>query len=105
MIEVLNSTDRGNLMRLIADVHGAVEPLRALAATEGPLLILGDLINFVDYRTYDGIVAEVCGRDFVEDLGTGTVGTEHQRLDSDALSDRIECSGVRPAPVRFAVRR
>ena len=55
-------------MLLIADVHGAAEPLRRVAAMPGPLLVLGDLINFIDYRTNDGIVAEVSGRDLVDEF-------------------------------------
>ena len=53
-------------MILIADVHGASAKLRRLVATlDQPLLVLGDLINFTDYRTYDGILADLAGRDFV----------------------------------------
>ncbi len=56
-------------MILIADVHGAVTKLRALvAATDEQLVVLGDLINFVDYRTMDGILAELAGRDWVRRL-------------------------------------
>ena len=50
-------------MLLVADVHGAVEPLRRVAALDEPLLILGDLINFIDYRDSSGIIAEVSGSD------------------------------------------
>lgn len=53
-------------MRLISDVHGAFASLRELAGTsQEPLLILGDFVNFVDYRTGDGIVADVFGKGFV----------------------------------------
>jgi Icc-related predicted phosphoesterase len=48
-------------MLLVADVHGAVEPLRRIASLDEPLLILGDLINFIDYRDSSGIIAEVSG--------------------------------------------
>jgi len=51
-------------MRLIADVHGAVEALRRVVTQPGPLLILGDLINFIDYRTNQGIVTEISGQEF-----------------------------------------
>lgn len=53
-------------MRLIADVHGAVEFLEKVAREPGPLLILGDLINFIDYRTNEGIVTEVSGKEFTD---------------------------------------
>jgi len=53
-------------MRLIADVHGATEALRRVVAQPGPLLILGDLINFIDYRTNEGIVTDISGREFTD---------------------------------------
>ncbi len=51
-------------MRLVADVHGAVEALERVARLGGPLLVLGDLINFIDYRTNEGIVTDVSGVEF-----------------------------------------
>jgi Icc-related predicted phosphoesterase len=53
---------------LISDVHGAVDALRRVAPGDSPLLILGDLINFIDYRNNEGIVSEVAGIDFVEEV-------------------------------------
>ena len=53
-------------MQIIADVHGAVEFLRRTASQPGPLLILGDLINFIDYRTNEGIVTDISGKDFTD---------------------------------------
>ncbi|MCB2222982.1 MAG: metallophosphoesterase [Actinobacteria bacterium] len=55
-------------MLLISDVHGAWEALAAVADTDEPLLVLGDLVNLVDYRTMDGILAEVFGRPLVEEV-------------------------------------
>ncbi|MDH3539700.1 MAG: metallophosphoesterase [Acidimicrobiia bacterium] len=56
-------------MILVADVHGASDKLRRLVARlDQPLLVLGDLINFTDYRTYEGILADLAGRDFVRHL-------------------------------------
>ncbi len=55
-------------MKLIADVHGAVAKLRAVAALPGPLLILGDLINFIDYRSNQGIVTDVSGKEFTDEM-------------------------------------
>ena len=45
-------------MLLVADVHGEFNALSRLVRTGEPLLILGDLINYVDYRTLDGIAAD-----------------------------------------------
>ncbi len=52
-------------MQIVADVHGAFDALAELARSGEPLLVLGDLINYVDYRTMDGIAAEVLGKAFV----------------------------------------
>jgi Icc-related predicted phosphoesterase len=47
----------------ISDVHGAVEHLPAVARDCDALLVLGDLINVLDYRSWDGILVQVFGRD------------------------------------------
>ena len=52
-------------MILVADVHGAFDALARVAALGEPLLILGDLLNVVDHRTHEGILAEVVGREVV----------------------------------------
>lgn len=51
-------------MLILSDVHGEFEALAELAATGETLLILGDLINLLDYRTGEGIIADVMGGDF-----------------------------------------
>jgi Icc-related predicted phosphoesterase len=45
----------------ISDLHGAVEHLDAVARACDALLVLGDLINVLDYRNMDGILVEVFG--------------------------------------------
>lgn len=55
-------------MLIVADVHGEFDALRKLVKTGEALLILGDLINYVDYRTMDGIAADVLGREFVKQV-------------------------------------
>ena len=52
---------------LVSDVHGAFEALHRVAATREPLLILGDLVNLVDYRTMEGIIPDIVGRGLVEE--------------------------------------
>ncbi len=56
------------MIRIISDVHGAVAALRRVVPGDEPLLILGDLINFIDYRNNEGIVSEVAGREFVDEV-------------------------------------
>lgn len=55
-------------MILVADVHGAFDDLARVAAMGEPLLVLGDLLNFVDHRTHEGMLAEVLGRSVVAQL-------------------------------------
>jgi Icc-related predicted phosphoesterase len=55
-------------MLLVSDVHGAFDALAGVAARGETLLVLGDLLNFVDYRTMDGMLAEVAGKEFVARL-------------------------------------
>jgi Icc-related predicted phosphoesterase len=52
-------------MLLVADVHGAFADLARIARQGESLVMLGDFVNFVDYRTNDGILADVLGHGFV----------------------------------------
>jgi hypothetical protein len=50
---------------LISDVHGAFDDHRNEVAAGGEtLLVLGDLVNLMDYRTGEGITADLLGIDF-----------------------------------------
>lgn len=51
-------------MLLVSDVHGEFEALSQLARSGETLLILGDLINLLDYRTREGIITDVLGPGF-----------------------------------------
>lgn len=55
-------------MILIADVHDADAALARVAALGEPLLVLGDLANLIDYRTGEGIVADVVGIETVRTI-------------------------------------
>lgn len=55
-------------MLLVSDVHGAFDRLAEVARMGEPLLVLGDLLNFVDYRTHDGMLAKVAGKPFVAEM-------------------------------------
>jgi Icc-related predicted phosphoesterase len=50
-------------IHLISDLHGAVEPLREAARGCDVLLVLGDLINVLDYRSMEGILVDIFGRE------------------------------------------
>ncbi|MCY4620881.1 MAG: metallophosphoesterase [bacterium] len=55
-------------MLIVSDVHGAFTELARVASCGGPLLVLGDLLNFVDYRTGRGIAADVYGPDYAREF-------------------------------------
>ena len=55
-------------MIFISDVHHGLSGLRELPTDKGPLVILGDLINWIDYRNGDGIAKEVFGLENVQKL-------------------------------------
>lgn len=57
-------------MLIVSDVHGAADALRRVASQDEPLLVLGDLVNLIDYRTGEGIVADVIGRDVVAQISS-----------------------------------
>jgi Icc-related predicted phosphoesterase len=48
---------------IVSDVHGAFEPLASLARSDETVLVLGDMLNLMDYRTGDGITSDILGRD------------------------------------------
>lgn len=52
------------MVLIVSDVHGAFDDLARLVRTGDTVLILGDLINLLDYRTGVGIIADVMGGDF-----------------------------------------
>jgi Icc-related predicted phosphoesterase len=52
-------------IHVISDLHGAVDHLRDAARGCDALVVLGDLINVLDYLTMDGILVEIFGRESV----------------------------------------
>jgi Icc-related predicted phosphoesterase len=50
-------------VHLISDLHGAVEPLRHAADGCDALVVLGDLINVLDYHSMEGILVDIFGRE------------------------------------------
>ncbi|MFH1103930.1 MAG: metallophosphoesterase family protein [Actinomycetota bacterium] len=65
-------------MLLVSDVHGAFDALARVAARRETLLVLGDLLNFVDYRTMEGMLAEVAGKEFVARLAGVRTRGDHE---------------------------
>ncbi|MEO7803183.1 MAG: metallophosphoesterase [Actinomycetota bacterium] len=54
--------------KIIVDLHGAVDALRDEIRPDDTLLLLGDLINLIDYRDMQGILVDVFGRDTVAEI-------------------------------------
>jgi Icc-related predicted phosphoesterase len=52
-------------VHLIADLHGAVDHLDEAGRGCDALVVLGDLINVLDYHTMEGILVDVFGQDSV----------------------------------------
>jgi len=52
-------------MLLVADIHGANRALARVARSGEPLAVLGDLLDLFDYRTGEGLMADLVGRDVV----------------------------------------
>jgi len=55
-------------MLFISDIHHGIDSLKNLPDTNEPLVILGDLINWIDYRNGDGIAKEVFGDEKINKL-------------------------------------
>jgi Icc-related predicted phosphoesterase len=53
---------------IVSDVHGAFNALAEVVAQGETVLVLGDLVNLIDYRTGEGIIPEVVGHDLVARL-------------------------------------
>ncbi|GBD84645.1 hypothetical protein BMS3Abin02_01039 [bacterium BMS3Abin02] len=88
-------------MLLVSDVHGAFSALARVAQSGEPLLVLGDFINFIDYRTNEGILADVLGTAFVRQMS-------RYRADGDYAASRSlwkERFGGDATQIRKAIMR
>ncbi|MFN2590507.1 MAG: metallophosphoesterase [Actinomycetota bacterium] len=83
----------------ISDLHGAVDHLEAAARRSDVLLVLGDLINVLDYRNWDGILVEIFGREpVVEAAGLRAQG----RFDEARSAIRRHGTNLEDFRERFA---
>ncbi|MEO6713175.1 MAG: metallophosphoesterase [Mycobacteriales bacterium] len=92
-------------VHVVSDVHGAADALARAGDGADALICLGDLIHFIDYTDYSGIMADLFGTAAVEQL----VGLRtEQRYDDARLFSRSLWDGVvgdRQAVIDEAVRR
>lgn len=56
------------MIYVVSDLHGAHDDLRKAVVEGSTLLLLGDLINFLDYISMTGILTEVFSTEAVEDV-------------------------------------
>jgi Icc-related predicted phosphoesterase len=55
-------------VKVVSDLHSAVDALARQIHPDETLLLLGDLINIIDYRAMDGILVEVYGKEAVREV-------------------------------------
>lgn len=55
-------------VKVVSDLHGATDALRSRVHPDDTLLLLGDLINVIDYFTKDGILVDIFGLDAVNEV-------------------------------------
>ncbi len=55
-------------MLIVSDVHARFEALSEAARSGETLLVLGDLLNFIDYRTGEGMARDVYGAEHTRQL-------------------------------------
>ena len=67
-------------IKVVSDLHSAVDALAREVHEDDTLLLLGDLINIIDYRAMDGILVDLFGAESV----TEVVGLRAQRRFDDA---------------------
>ncbi len=64
-------------IKLVADVHGEVDALREAFEPGDTAVLLGDLLNWVDFSTLDGMLAEILSKQEVaqllEELARGNI--------------------------------
>ena len=80
-------------MLLVSDIHGRFSALGEVASRGEPLLVLGDLINLVDYRTGEGIFADVLGLDFARKIAASRGGSRFEEMRAlwrERVGDRYE---------------
>lgn len=80
-------------IHVVSDLHGAVDALRKAVPEGSTLLLLGDLVNFLDYITMTGILTEVFPLEAVQrvvDLRTAGEIEEARRVMKERSAGREE---------------
>jgi Icc-related predicted phosphoesterase len=53
-------------VKVVSDLHGATDALKREVGADDTLLLLGDLVNIIDYTAMDGILIEIFGVEAVQ---------------------------------------
>jgi Icc-related predicted phosphoesterase len=67
---------------VVSDLHGAVDDLIKVVPEESTLLLLGDLINFLDYFSMTGILTEVFSLEAVQEVARLRARGEYEQARS-----------------------
>lgn len=67
-------------MLIVSDVHGAFDALAEIARSGETVLVLGDMLNLLDYRTGEGITAEILGRDVAIEIARARAVGDFDRM-------------------------
>jgi Icc-related predicted phosphoesterase len=55
-------------VKVVSDLHGATDALKREVGHDDTLLLLGDLVNIIDYTAMDGILIEIFGAEAVQQV-------------------------------------
>ena len=84
---------------VVSDLHGASDDLRKAVPEGSTLLLLGDLVNFLDYITMTGILTEVFSVQAVEEVVRG--GMAFPGIATEGMSIEFKTDGKSLFVVRF----
>lgn len=91
----------GVTIYVVSDLHGAADDLRKVIPEGSTLLLLGDLINFLDYHSMEGILTEVFPIEAVEHV----VKLRTQGNVEEARRVMVERSAGREDEIRAEIGR
>ncbi|MGH2690882.1 MAG: metallophosphoesterase family protein [Actinomycetota bacterium] len=91
-------------LHIISDLHGATWHLAEAGRGCDALLVLGDLINVLDYHTMDGILVEIFGRESVAEAAGLRARGRYDEARSVMRSRQIDETEVRTRFVEMAQR-
>lgn len=91
-------------IHIISDLHGATWHLEAASRGCDALLVLGDLINVLDYHSMDGILVEIFGKESVAEAAGLRARGRYEEARSVIRRRQIDESEVRASFVEKAAK-